>query len=72
MVNLRINGILSFNVAFQCKRYKGTVGPAEIRDLHASLTTDTEKGVLLLQPPFQRLQERNLQILGNNRLIRTL
>ena len=29
---LKINGIVSFNVAFQCKRYKGFVSSGDIRD----------------------------------------
>lgn len=29
---LKINGIVSFNVAFQCKRYKGLVSSGDIRD----------------------------------------
>lgn len=34
---LRIQGIFSFNVAFQCKRYKGKVGAEEIRNFRGSL-----------------------------------
>lgn len=49
---LRINGIFSFNVAFQCKRYKGSVGAAEIRDFRGSLTTDIEKGVMITTGTF--------------------
>ena len=51
---LRINGIFSFNVAFQCKRYKGQVGAAEIRDFRGSLTTDIEKGVLITTGTFSK------------------
>jgi len=51
---LRINGIFSFNVAFQCKRYKGVVGPAEIRDFRGSLTTDIEKGVFITTGTFSK------------------
>lgn len=29
---LKINGIFSFNIAFQCKRYHGVVGAGDIRD----------------------------------------
>lgn len=49
---LRINGIFSFNVAFQCKRYKGAVGAPEIRDFRGSLTTDIEKGVMITTGTF--------------------
>lgn len=51
---LRINGIFSFNVAFQCKRYKSVVGAAEIRDFRGSLTTDIEKGVFITTGTFSK------------------
>lgn len=40
---LRIQGIFSFNVAFQCKRYKGKVGAEEIRNFRGSLEQNIEK-----------------------------
>jgi len=49
---LRINGIFSFNIAFQCKRYQGSVGAADIRDFRGSLTTDIEKGVFITTGSF--------------------
>ncbi len=51
---LRINGIFSFNVAFQCKRYKGVVGAGEIRDFRGSLTTNIEKGVMITTGTFSK------------------
>ena len=51
---LRINGIFSFNVAFQCKRYKGAVGAPDIRDFRGSLSTNIEKGVLITTGSFTR------------------
>ena len=51
---LRINGIFSFNVAFQCKRYKGLVGAGEIRDFRGSLTTNIEKGVMITTGTFSK------------------
>ena len=51
---LKINGIFSFNVAFQCKRYKGQVGAPEVRDFRGSLTTDIEKGVLITTGTFSK------------------
>lgn len=51
---LRINGIFSFNVAFQCKRYKGQVGAPVIRDFRGSLGTNIEKGVLITTGTFTR------------------
>lgn len=37
---LKINGIFSFNVAFQCKRYSGVVGAPDIRNFRGSLHPD--------------------------------
>jgi len=51
---LKINGIFSFNVAFQCKRYSGIVGASAIRDFRGSLTTDIEKGVLINTGTFSK------------------
>ncbi len=51
---LRIQGIFSFNVAFQCKRYKGQVGAAAIRDFRGSLGTNIEKGVLITTGAFTK------------------
>lgn len=51
---LKIQGIFSFNVAFQCKRYKGSVGASEIREFRGSLGTNIEKGVLITTGAFTR------------------
>lgn len=52
---LRINGIFSFNVAFQCKRYSGVVGAGVIRDFRGSLTQNIEKGVLITTGSFSKV-----------------
>ncbi len=51
---LKINGIFSFNVAFQCKRYKGSVSAGDIRDFRGSLTTNIEKGVFITTGTFSK------------------
>lgn len=51
---LKINGIISFNIAFQCKRYQGTVGAPDIRDFRGSLTTNIEKGVFITTGLFSK------------------
>ena len=51
---LRIQGIFSFNVAFQCKRYKGQVGAGAIRDFRGSLGANIEKGVLITTGAFTK------------------
>lgn len=51
---LKINGIFSFNIAFQCKRYHGVVGASDIRDFRGSLTTNIEKGVFITTGSFSK------------------
>lgn len=51
---LKINGIFSFNVAFQCKRYKGSVSASDIRDFRGSLATNIEKGVFITTGTFTK------------------
>lgn len=51
---LRINGVFSFNVAFQCKRYSGVVGAGEVRDFRGSLNNSIEKGVLITTGTFSK------------------
>ena len=51
---LRINGIFSFHVAFQCKRIVGSVSAGDIRDFRGSLTTDIEKGVFITTGTFTK------------------
>jgi restriction system protein len=51
---MKINGIFSYKVAFQCKRYKGLVGVGEIRNFRGSLTADIEKAVLITTGTFAR------------------
>ena len=43
---LRLNGLISMNVAFQCKRYKGAVSAPQIRDFRGSIA-DCEKGIMI-------------------------
>ena len=51
---LRINGIFSFNIAFQCKRYQGVVSSGDIRDFRGSLTTNIEKAVFITTGSFSK------------------
>ena len=45
---LRTNEFVSFRVAFQCKKYAGSVGPDKIRDFRGGLrAADTDKAILI-------------------------
>jgi restriction system protein len=48
---LRI-ALLSFQVFFQCKRYKGSVGAGAIRDFRGAMVGRTDKGLLLTTGSF--------------------
>ena len=65
---LRINGIFSFNVAFQCKRYKSAVTAAEIRDFRGSLTTDIEKGVFITTGKFTKSAKEEASNAGKQQI----
>jgi restriction system protein len=51
---LKVNGIVSFNIAFQCKRYQGTVGAPEIRDFRGSLKANIEKAIFITTGTFTK------------------
>ena len=42
-----LNGIVSINVAFQCKRYSGVISNSQIRDFRGSLSAGIEKGIFI-------------------------
>ena len=65
---LRLNGIFSFNVAFQCKRYKGQVGAGEIRDFRGSLDNNIEKGVLITTGSFSKAAREEASAPGKKQI----
>jgi restriction system protein len=48
---LRLN-LLSFHVFFQCKRWKGSVGPAAIRDFRGAMVGRADKGLVMTTGTF--------------------
>ena len=50
----KINGILSFHIIFQCKRYKGKVTSSEIRDFRGSMVGRTDKGLFITTGTYTR------------------
>jgi restriction system protein len=48
----KINGILSFRVVFQCKRYQGSVGPGAIRDFRGAMQGRADKGLFITTGHF--------------------
>lgn len=44
---IRIGGLISFNVLFQSKRYKGNLGPDVVRDFRGAMVGRADKGLLI-------------------------
>lgn len=47
-----LNGMVSINVAFQCKRYSGAISNSQIRDFRGSFTAGIEKGIFITTGAF--------------------
>ena len=43
---------MSFHVLFQCKRYKGSVSPGEIRDFRGAMMGRADKGLFITTGTF--------------------
>lgn len=44
---IRLGGLISFNVLFQSKRYKGNIGPETVRDFRGAMVGRADKGVII-------------------------
>lgn len=57
----RINGLLSFHVAFQCKKYKSPVSASEIRDFRGATVGRYDRGMFITTDRFTRsaIEEAN-------------
>ena len=51
---IRVGGLLGFYVIFQCKRYKGSVPPKEIRDFRGAMVGRADKGLFITTGSFTR------------------
>lgn len=49
---MRIGGLLSFHVVFQCKKYAGTVASKHIRDFRGAMNGRSEKGLFITTGRF--------------------
>lgn len=49
---LEVNDLVSFKVLFQCKRYKESVGPGQVRDFRGAMQGRAEKGIILTTGQF--------------------
>lgn len=51
---VRVSGLLSFHVIFQCKRYKGSVTPSQIRDFRGAMQGRADKGLVITTGRFTK------------------
>ena len=51
---VKLNDFLSFHVIFQCKRYKESISPNQIRDFRGAMQGRTDKGIFITTGTFTR------------------
>jgi restriction system protein len=51
---MRLGGLLSFHVIFQCKRWQGAVGSAQVRDFRGAMVGRADKGLLVTTGTFTK------------------
>ncbi len=51
---MRVGGLLSFHVMFQCKKYQGSVSASHVRDFRGALQGRADKGLLITTGSFTR------------------
>jgi len=51
---VKLGGLLSFHVVFQCKRYNNSVAPKYIRDFRGAMIGRAEKGLLITTGTFTK------------------
>jgi restriction system protein len=51
---LRLGGLISFNVIFQCKKWKNAVGANQIRDFRGAMVGRADKGLFITMGTFTK------------------
>lgn len=51
---VRVSGLLSFHVIFQCKKYSGSVSSSHVRDFRGAMVGRADKGLLITTGTFTR------------------
>ena len=51
---MRLGGLLSFHVVFQCKKYKSSVSSSDIRDFRGAMIGRADKGLFITTGTFTR------------------
>lgn len=61
---LKIGSVITFHVAFQCKRYAGSVGSDKIREFRGSMDGRADKGLIITTGTFTRGARKEAQRVG--------
>lgn len=51
---LRLGGLLSFHIAFQAKRWKGSIGASQVRDFRGAMVGRADKGLFITTGAFTK------------------
>jgi restriction system protein len=51
---MRLGGLMSFHVIFQCKRYSGSVSASQVRDFRGAMVGRADKGLLITTGNFTK------------------
>ena len=51
---VRVGGLLSFHMIFQCKRFKGSVSSSIVRDFRGAMIGRADKGLLITTGTFTK------------------
>ena len=51
---IRLSGLISFSVVFQCKRYSGSVGPGDVQAFQGAVQGQADRGMFLTTGTFTR------------------
>ncbi len=55
---VKLGGLLSFPILFQCKRYRGSVSPSVIRDFRGAMVGRADRGLIITTGTFSREAKR--------------
>lgn len=58
---LKLGGVLSFHIVFQCKRYKNSVSSSTVRDFRGAMVGRADKGLILTTGSFTREAKKEAQ-----------
>ena len=55
---IRLEGLISFAIAFQCKRWQGSVGPSVVREFRGAMQGKADRGMIITTAVFTREAQR--------------